>query len=170
MKNITKNALKTIIFAALSALTLQAMANTGLRMNGVQFEKLVSRSQKLCPSLDCKEQPLSLVDLNQTQISRLDAQTRTAFMKAMGNVADIWPDTILEGGYDTNFKLRMDKIQAVMFAKQMIGYRFTFSAEAWDENENKAPGRIVENGFLSQDLSRSFRDEADLASFMPTSR
>ncbi len=162
-----KNALKTIILAAITITTLQVAANTGVKLTGAQFEKLVNRTQKACPLLNCKNQPLTLVALTQAQISRLDAQTRAAFTKAMSNVADIWPDTILEGGFDTNFKFRMDQIQGVVLANQIVGYRFTFSAEAWDENENKAPGRITEHAFLSQDLSVDFRDEAALAEFLP---
>jgi len=163
-----ENALKTIILIALTSTSLLASAYNGVRMTGVQFEKLVHRTQSACPSLKCKNQPLTLNPLKQAQISRLDAQTRAALAKAMNNVADIWPDTILEGGYNTNFKLRMDQIEAVVLANQIVGYRFTFSAEAWDENENRTPGRIVEHGFLSQDLSVDFRDEAALAEFHPT--
>jgi hypothetical protein len=133
-----------------------------------QFEKLILQAQKACPSLECTQNPIRVKPLTPTEFSRLDAPTRAALNRSMQSVADIWPDTILEGGYETDFRLRLDLVEIVLMSGKRVGFRFTFSAAANDED--KIAGRIVERGFLSQDFSTDFRDETALAHFMPGAR
>lgn len=152
-----------LLCLAFLSFTPKASANSAAQTTGAQFEALVNKAQQSCPKLNCRNQPLHLVRLNSAQISRLSGPVRSRLLVAAKSIADIWPDTILEGGFDTDFNLKIDQIELVMFANQLVGYRIAFSAAAKDEDHH--PGRIIEHGFMSSDLSTDFRDEAELAYF-----
>jgi hypothetical protein len=164
--------MKTLTAAFTSALLLSSflfsMASAAVPSTGRQFEATILKAQKSCPSLRCARQLIQIRPLSALELSRLDAQTKAALIQSMGSVADIWPDTILEGGYETDFQLRIDQVELVQINRQPIGFRFTFSAAARDEG--RRIGRIVESAFLSQDLTTSFRDEMDLAHFQVSAR
>ncbi len=85
----------------------------------------------------------------------------------------IWSDTILEGDYHAKDEARLDKVEEVRNQKgQLLGYRLTYSAEAWETSDCKydsqhdstlagcKKGRIVEIGFVSTDMKQSAQEKA----------
>lgn len=134
------------------------------RMSGPQFKALVEQTQKNCPRLNCPRTALSLRPLTTQELKALSPKVKAILMKAFGQVADLWPDTILEGGFTTDFTFHLEKAQVVTYQGEDVGLRFSFSSRAWDED--RTAGRIIDNGFISKDTSRVFRDEKALAHFV----
>ena len=92
--------------------------------------------------------------------------------------AEIWGDTILEGDYETDGVVRLDLIEAVTRGFDVIAYRITYSARAWDTStciyisgrpETLAgcvEGRIVESAYVTPGLDRWVSDVTHLAVFV----
>ena len=92
--------------------------------------------------------------------------------------AEIWGDTILEGDYETDGVIRLDLIEAVTRGADIVAYRITYSARAWDTStcvyisgrpETLAgcvEGRIVESSYVTPTLDRWVSDITHMAVFV----
>jgi hypothetical protein len=90
------------------------------------------------------------------------------FLFIAGIQAEIWDDTILEGPYEAEKSLALDRIEGFFQNGQLIAYRITFSARAWHLGRGgvrKEEGRIVESAFVSLSLKGFIRDESAIAEF-----
>lgn len=110
--------------------------------------------------------------------SILSSDVQTLLETISLDQADIWADTILEGDYVADGRTRLDKVTLLYQEDHIIGYKITYSEQAWytgecdfayniKESLKDCPeGRIVESSFVSLDFKTYFRDEKQLAEFV----
>lgn len=136
--------------------------------------------QNTCPNLRCDDSAMQVRTPSADELSQLPVEIKTALVKRSKTAAqEHWPDTVLEGPYQTNFRLRIEAIEFLTLNDQVVGYRISLSAPAWDtetcafDPRNKSTlksceeGRIHESMFISKDLSELFVDERAYADFVP---
>jgi hypothetical protein len=111
-------------------------------------------------------------------LSQLTAEQTAIFAKIADSQSEIWADTILEGEYESLGATRLDGVEGVYRKDQLVGYRITYSAQAWStadcsyDSRDKAtlvsctPGRIVESAFVALDFKTWQRDEKAIADFV----
>lgn len=82
--------------------------------------------------------------------------------------ANYWADTILEGDFDADSEIRLDRIEGIFQADELLAYRISYSARAWrlgNRGQHGQEGRISESTFVSKALKSWFRDADHLAEF-----
>lgn len=157
--------MKTIILTSLVLISL------GLSAASYSLQdQLIDSQSRSGRCLECKtEQELPLKSLSLAQKKRMRSM---AYQLA----TQLWPDTILEGPYQTDYKIQILSVELVSFARQSSLYRITYAANAWDmdscsiEDDSEdysecEQGRIVESAYLPLDLSWIERDEERFANF-----
>lgn len=90
--------------------------------------------------------------------------------------SEVWVDTILEGDVASIGDIRLDEIEELKDGKLLLGYRITYSQQAWgtadcdlseltsEQYRNPASfaqcaeGRISESAFVTADLGTYFAD------------
>lgn len=95
--------------------------------------------------------------------------------------SEVWVDTILEGDVASLGEIRLDEIEQLMDGKTLLGYRITYSQQAWStadcdlseatSEELRTPstfaqcaeGRIIESAYATANLSTYFADYDALA-------
>ncbi len=95
--------------------------------------------------------------------------------------SEVWVDTILEGDVASLGEIRLDEIEELKDGNSLLGYRITYSQQAWstadcdlseassDELRSSqafaqcAEGRIIESAYVIADLSTYFVDYDALA-------
>lgn len=145
------------------------------------LKALIRKEQKKCPTLNCAGQEFQVEALNAAEMRALGNELRKDLRLAgRGLALDLWPDTILEGPFYVQYRVRMDRIERLLRNHEAIGYRIVFSDKAWNIDHckpktpgdrepsfrNCATGRIKDAGFVLNDL-RAFRDESVIAAFQP---
>ncbi len=96
--------------------------------------------------------------------------------------AQVWGDTILEGDVAALGDIRLDEIEELMDGTSLLGYRITYSQQAWSTADcdlsdatsedwrnpetfaQCAEGRIYESAFVTANLSTYFADFGAVAS------
>lgn len=106
----------------------------------------------------------------------VDVQTLDIFKKIADEQTMIWADTILEGDFVIANPTTLEKIEAVWFGKTFVGFRITYSSEAWEVSECDSQkyrtsnsclhGKIRESSFVNSGLSAWIRDETAYAMFL----
>lgn len=115
------------------------------------------------------------VDLTNYSGASIDAYTRGKLEDIANEQVQIWADTILEGDYVADTRVRLDRVDRIFVDGEFVGYRIEYSTAAWDtancdatmagSDEDCIRGRIREATFVSPDLSFWFRDDKHLAEF-----
>lgn len=176
MRNI--KAVNKLIALSLAVLTSSALTvSSKAEASSISLRKQVRESRISCPALDCTTD-MQLIQW--TQDSNVSESTvRAAARRAQGAAENHWPDTILEGPYETFFDMEARSIEILHKGDQVIGYRVLVSAKAWEiETCNYdarvspdlgacPPGEIVEAIFVSADGKEAFVDEEYVAQFIP---
>jgi hypothetical protein len=175
MKLFTIAALTVLLTALLATQTI--LANTSI-VTSDQFETLVLNAQTKCPKLNCPDSAIRLEKMNADDIRKLGYQTRDSLKRVGVHMSEIlWPDTILEGPFYARFQVRTDRVERVIYKNIQIGWRVTYSDQAWDietcpfddQDLNTlatcSTGRIIESSFVNLDFSNEFRDESAYAKF-----
>lgn len=89
--------------------------------------------------------------------------------------AQVWADTILEGDYQAESALTVERIETVEHLTEFLGYRITYSSAAYDISNCDAaadlsactPGRIIESTLVAPALDSWVRDRTAYAEFVP---
>jgi len=126
---------------------------------------LQCRKQVTCdPKLIVKV--LAKRDVGSTEVRTLLPR----FVLIAGIQAELWDDGILEGPYEAESNIVLDRVEAFLQNNQLLAYRVTYSARAWRLGRGGArveDGRIAESAFVSISLKGFFRDESAVALFRP---
>lgn len=137
----------------------------------------IAAAQKVCPHLNCPDSHIQLEQINSIELHKLPSKVTKELESIAFNLAQVWGDTILEGEYTADSAVTLDQVERVTENKKPIGYRITYSSKAWYtgacdydyENEETLEGcdegRIIESGFVANDLKENFRDETSYAEF-----
>lgn len=100
-----------------------------------------------------------------------------ALFAAAFDQAQIWGDTILEGDYAADGKVKLDSIMVIKRGAKVLGYAITYSERAWYVGEctyvrnnpsslsSCEEGRIQETSFVSDDLKQVEVDQNQFADF-----
>lgn len=159
-----------ILGAALSLSTTSAHANSSLR-------KQVREAQQSCPELNCSD-TLQLKDWSES-VEVPESLVQRAIQRAKSAAQNHWPDTILEGPYQTDFRIQARSLEVLQQDDQVLGFRVLVSANAWEiescDFDSRVPstlntcpaGEIVEAIFVSADNREAFVDENNYAQFIP---
>lgn len=172
---------------SLPSLAVESSSSTSVR----ELQRLIRSEQKKCPPLNCQDRRVLIEKLSTPEFKALGTETRAQLRSlARGQALDLWPDTVLEGPYHVQFRVRLDQIQSVKVDGREVAYRLTFSDKAWNKDlcttgpealripqyRNCQTGRIFDAIYVTEDLKSSFRDTAvraqyyaDGASNMPLS-
>ena len=174
---LTKFFISTVIFSGL-AINAKSFAFENSAEEKINFEQVILSAQDKCPNLQCVESEVQLQKLSYQDIKELSKETRESLRNAGKELAqNIWPDTILEGPFYVLFNVRMDRIEKITYKNNFIGWRISYSDQAWDiescsfseENLDSLKechsGRIIESGFVSADFKDMFRDDTAYATF-----
>lgn len=134
----------------------------------------IREAQKLCPQLNCPDGRYQVTPLNSIEVRDLGNVVRARLRVIAKSLAlDLWPDTVLEGPYSVQYRVRLDRIARVTRGGEAIGYHLMFSDKAWNTDQcnagrpdetvspyvNCLSGRIFDAGFVLNDLNTRFRDE-----------
>jgi hypothetical protein len=105
------------------------------------------------------------------ELRNLPESLRAQLTEKAVEMAMIWADTILEGDYWAAEEVRLETVEEVgTTSGRFLGYRITYSAQAWDTStcdfnpdqmetlKDCQMGRIVETGFVSADFKQSIQD------------
>lgn len=160
-----------------SAIQLSITADAELK----SLKRKVRLEQKTCPALDCPNLTLKVEALSRGEVRELGPELRAKLRQISKNMAlEIWPDTILEGPYHVQFRMRLDRIERFLQNGEPIGYRLSFSDKAWNTDRCRPgaanlpesqkykqcdTGRVYDAGFVLNDLLRTFRDESTTPSY-----
>ena len=168
--------MKTLI----SLLILAASLSTQMAMAAQDFQKQVLEAQRSCPRLNCPTTSVQVIPYTSSELRMIPRELRSQLKNLAINFAnEIWPDTILEGSYQSADHYRIDGLEKVLIKGEQVGYRITYSDKAWNTDTcNYDPlipgsladcqtGRITESAFISLDLQTTLRDEAAWATFSP---
>ena len=121
---------------------------------------------------------LKRVELSKSEFAALPRAIKKQLQESAHDLAQIWGDTILEGDYYAENKVRLDLVEKLIKADKHVGYRITYSSKAWDTSDcdfdsevqsslaQCHEGRIVESGFLSLDFGQASQDFAAFAEFV----
>lgn len=153
-------------------------------MDVLELQNLVREEQKTCPKLNCEESRLYVRDLMAFESKELGTEKRALLRaKTREQALGMWPDTVLEGPYQVQFRMRVDQLQELSLDGAPIGYRVMFSDKSWNtercvasapptSERSSAPwyktcetGRIYDAVFVLHSLQTAFRDEAAPATF-----
>ncbi|MBX3017319.1 MAG: hypothetical protein KF767_05475 [Bdellovibrionaceae bacterium] len=166
-----------LIFALIlgTSATLPAYAETTAADDVVlkTLKRELRKAQKSCPKLDCPSQSLQVVPLTSAQVRELGTERRARLRQVTKAMAlDLWPDTVLEGPYQVQFRMRLDHIEFLTRNGEQIGYRLSFSDKAWNTDDCRPKtsntqnqlkdcetGRVHDAGFVLNDLKTTTRDE-----------
>lgn len=145
--------------------------------NSVFWEALF-QSQISCPHLQCPKSLIKKTKLTQEQWRSLSSTVRKELQAlAKKSANDIWPDTILEGDYIADYRVRLDAVELLTLHDEFVGYWILYSARAWDTStcdydplspntiKNCQQGRIYEGSFTNFNFSESLIDINHLATF-----
>lgn len=138
------------------------------------LKRELRKAQKSCPKLDCPTQNLQVDTLTSAQVRELGVEKRARLRQVAKAMAlELWPDTVLEGPYHVQFRMRLDHIEFLLRGGERVGYRLTFSDKSWNtddcrpkasRSENQLQscetGRIHDAGFVLNDLKTTTRDES----------
>lgn len=114
----------------------------------------------------------------QTKAVSLEPETRIQLQKSAETLAGIWGDTILEGDFFAEEKVRLDDVKTVTDTNGVAYYRITYSSKAWDTStcrfverdlstlDRCVEGRIVEAGFVTLDFKKATQDRNQRAKFI----
>lgn len=173
--------LTSVAIAQISSVPADPAAEAELK----NLKRQIRAEQKTCPSLTCSNLAVRVRPMTPTEVNSLGSVLRARLRQAARSMAlELWPDTILEGPYHVQFRVRMDQIQRLTRNNETIGYRITFSDKAWNLDRCKTgvseqpqsklrnceTGRVNDAGFVLNDLARSFRDESVPATYVPDSQ
>lgn len=119
-----------------------------------------------------KDLTLTVLDANATQLSFHDRQR---LAEIADEQAQAWADTILEGDYLAETKLEVERIEAAVSGTEFVGYRVTYSSQAYETSDCDAqkdissctPGKIVESTLVAPELDSWLRDSNGYAEFVP---
>lgn len=145
---------------------------------GDNFYDLILTYRQSC-NHDCRApfKGVAVFDSENTEYSPLPVEVQNRLKKVAFDQAQIWGDTILEGDYVSAGETRLDRVIVLYKDDQVIGYKITYSGQAWytgecdydssDESslKNCTAGRIRESSFVSPDFRTYFRDEDHFADF-----
>lgn len=143
------------------------------------LKRELRKVQKSCPRLDCEGLSLQVAPLSRSQVSALGTERRARLRQATKAMAlDLWPDTILEGPYHVQFRMRLDRIEFLLKNGEPVGYRLSFSDKAWntercgpdgseDNLKSCETGRVHDAGFVLNDLKTTLRDEGVNPTYVP---
>jgi len=144
----------------------------------ISLKTEVRNAQKACGTLDCTHSDLVLSQVNKGQ-ELPEGLEKQLIARAISTAENHWPDTILEGPYETDFNIRVIQIEKLTRDRKTLGYRLIVSAKAWEIDSceydsitqpdlNRCPpGHIVEALFISSDLKEVFVDDNFYADFIP---
>ena len=169
--------MRTLTIATLTLLMTILLASRSV-LAASKFEMQVRSAQKSCPTLACSKSTLQLRKLTGDELRRLSPATLKS-LKEVGNYVSrtLWPDTILEGPFYVQFQIRVEKVERVIEKGSAIGWRVTYSDQAWnidtcnfDERNMKTlekceAGRIFESAFADNNFSSVFRDDNAYATY-----
>lgn len=189
--NLTKNLVLALILSVGPSMILTPVpslgSNSTLSSNFVplapaksilSLKTEVRNARKECETLDCAHLDLILSKVNREH-ELPESLERQLIARAISTAENHWPDTILEGPYETDFNIRVNQIEKLTRDRKTIGYRLIVSAKAWEIDSceydpisqpdlNRCPpGHIVEALFISSDLKEVFVDDKFYADFIP---
>lgn len=163
--------------------TARAQTEAAAEAELKSLKRELRKVQKTCPKLDCPGLSLRVEPLTSAQVRELGTERRARLRQVTKAMAlDLWPDTVLEGPYHVQFRMRLDRIEFLLKNGEQIGYRLSFSDKAWNtddcrpsssaasaEHELKdcETGRVHDAGFVLNDLVRTTRDEAVNPTYVP---
>lgn len=168
--------MKQIFVIILAVLSINSLA---LAARG-NLERRIQKAQFTCPDLSCTEINVGLANMSRAEIRSLPTETRETLKNSVVELAqNLWPDTILEGPYENLGRFRIEQVQKLIVDDRHAGYRVTYSDKAWDidtcDFDPQKPetikacetGRIYESAFVSLDYKEVFRDETNVANYVP---
>lgn len=146
--------------------------------SGEEFHRLVLLNQSRCPLLSCPSLSLQMRTLSTLEVIKLDSQTQKYLKMVADEMSQIWGDSILEADYFSDDESEIEQIQTLSQGSSLLGYRITYSAQAFDTSscdfrtEDRTsflkcqPGKIIESTFVSADFMRFFQDSYAPATFV----
>lgn len=111
-----------------------------------------------------------------TDLVEVDESLFEQLLSIAQSQSEVWVDTILEGDVASLGDVRLDEIEQLMDGDSLLGYRITYSQQAWatgdcdlskatSEDLRKpeafaqcAEGRIYESAYVTANLSSYFAD------------
>ena len=171
-----------LLLCCLSVSTLTFADEMGPDARG--FELTLKSFSEHCQKMQCKAPYKSDAIYTRQEMAALTDPLYSTLNKVAFEQAQIWSDTILEGDYHAAGQTRLDQIYALYENDILIGYRITYSEQAWDtsgcdyynnsgqsreDSLRSCPeGRILESSFVSPVFTTFIRDSNQFAEFKPS--
>ncbi len=146
-----------------------------------EFESTLQSFSHHCQEMQCQLPYKSNAIFTRQEVAALTDPLYSTLNKVAFEQAQIWSDTILEGDYQAAGQTRLDQIYALYENDILIGYRITYSEQAWDTSScdyyngtgqsredalRSCPeGRILESSFVSPIFTTFIRDANQFAEF-----
>lgn len=135
-------------------------------MSAREFRQAVRDAYKTCGSLQCASLQMQVHEADDSGLQPLPTNVMNGLDDVAFDLAQIWGDTILEGDYEAEESIQLERIEVVHIRGELAGFRITYSAKAFD-HANKISGLIRESGFTTADGVKSFVDPEGRAQFLP---
>ncbi len=145
------------------------------------FELTLKSFSEHCQKMQCLPPFKANAIYTREEIAALTDPLYSTLNKVAFEQAQVWSDTILESDYQAAGHTRLDQIYALYENDILIGYRITYSEQAWetsgcdyynDSGQSREDalrscpeGRILESSFVSPVFTTFIRDSNQFAEF-----
>lgn len=168
---------KLAIIALLGFIAPAISSADSMGPNGDKFYEEAAHYENSCHRNTCTAPYSHKVVYNQrTRYDKLDQRIKVILRQVAIQQATLWGDSLLNEGFYSIKRTRLDHVLAFYKNDTLIGYKIRYSEKAWDVRDcgfngrrdslvSCPQGRIVEGSYVSADALTYFSDEERYAEF-----